>query len=848
MRAALVAVAVVLVVWARCLPLKLAPIDDYAHRYGGADSAGLAERLKSSPKYRDSDGAEHVFLGDIDSYYWLRLARNLIRTGSPCDAIVNGRCWDTLAKAPVGRPNRYSHSLHVFAIAGLHRLVTIFKPNYPIPATSFLVPVIVGALGVLPAFAIGFSLGGNLAGFAAALVSGLNPILLSRTISSDNDIWNVVLPLWMVWALMRAMAANGWGKRIAFASTAAAVAAVHAGAWDGWIFTYDVATLGLLATILMQVVDYFNATGSRAVWNSPDVRRSALVTAIFCVIGALAMTLVTSRSPAVALNPARQLSEFSAPGSSIRSIWPDVMTAELPENVTEMAPASLGGIADGLGGRFLFLVGCVGLIVIFAKAFRAPEAKEATRGIALIVAVWFLAALALSFRGPRFIMLMVPPFAISVGAALGMAYQWLTKAALRLLPGRAGLTGAIAFLAVALILVSPVRQGFAEARGYIPQMNRAWWDALSNIRDKSPADSIVDIWGGYGYWAEYISERRVSADGGSERSHLPYWQGKALMASSEELSVGLLRMLNCGSDATPEPAGRAGGYGKLRAYGLDQIAAADTVMALAGLDLADARAMLAQRGLADSARDDVLASTHCSPPPSYLVLSTSLIRVPGWRYAGEWDIHKADASADEALASAAGYRTGNWIPCFGQGGSELTCQVENGMDSALNAGAVLRSVIVHPADPAATLLRIRFASEVDGADRDEDDPPGVVVIATPTHLDEVRFPSSHYPNVAVLIDVTGHRVLIGPPDLIRSTFTELVFLGGRYSRLFKKVDDQLGYGGERVTTWEIEGPRPPVFTFASSWTPCTRRWADSSPDQRPDLQRQNGLLRLLAAP
>ena len=126
------------------------------------------------------------------------------------------------------------------------------------------------------------------------------------------------------------------------------------------------------------------------------------------------------------------------------------------------------------------------------------------------------------------------------------------------------------------------------------------------------------------------------------------------------------------------------------------------------------------------------------------------------------------------------------------------------MDSALNAGAVLRSVIVHPADPAATLLRIRFASEIDGADRDEDDPPGVLVIATPTHLDEVQFPSSHYPNVAVLIDSNGHRALIGPPDLIRSTFTKLAFLGGRYSRFFKKVDDQPGYGGERVTTWEID--------------------------------------------
>ena len=183
MRAALVAVAVVLVVWARCLPLKLAPIDDYAHRYGGADSAGLAERLKSSLKYRDSDGAEHVFLGDIDSYYWLRLARNLIRTGSPCNAIVNGRCWDTLAKAPVGRPNRYSHSLHVFAIAGLHRLVTIFKPNYRSTEKNRVE--------------------------SADASSDLRRVP-HGTAAGRGDVTECLH-----------QDANGWGKRIAFASTAA---------------------------------------------------------------------------------------------------------------------------------------------------------------------------------------------------------------------------------------------------------------------------------------------------------------------------------------------------------------------------------------------------------------------------------------------------------------------------------------------------------------------------------------------------------------------------------------------------------------------------------------------------
>jgi hypothetical protein len=64
--------------------------------------------------------------------------------------------------------------------------------------------VIIGALGVLPAFAIGRRLAGTVSGLLAALLIALNPLFLVRSIGSDNDVWNVVLPLYLMWAAMRA--------------------------------------------------------------------------------------------------------------------------------------------------------------------------------------------------------------------------------------------------------------------------------------------------------------------------------------------------------------------------------------------------------------------------------------------------------------------------------------------------------------------------------------------------------------------------------------------------------------------------------------------------------------------
>ena len=122
--------------------------------------------------------------------------------------MIDGQCRDTYANAPVGRRNVYNRSLHIAAIVALHRLITWFKPAYPLEASSFLVPVIVGVLGVFPAFAIGARLAGALGGLCAALLAAVNPLFLARSIGSDDDVWNIVLPLFMVWAAIEAISAS----------------------------------------------------------------------------------------------------------------------------------------------------------------------------------------------------------------------------------------------------------------------------------------------------------------------------------------------------------------------------------------------------------------------------------------------------------------------------------------------------------------------------------------------------------------------------------------------------------------------------------------------------------------
>ena len=68
----------------------------------------------------------------------------------------------------------------------------MFNPEYPLPATSYWVPVLLGILGAIPAFFVGRKLAGNVGGLFTAVLVSVHPLFLSRSIGSDNDIWNVV--------------------------------------------------------------------------------------------------------------------------------------------------------------------------------------------------------------------------------------------------------------------------------------------------------------------------------------------------------------------------------------------------------------------------------------------------------------------------------------------------------------------------------------------------------------------------------------------------------------------------------------------------------------------------------
>jgi asparagine N-glycosylation enzyme membrane subunit Stt3 len=862
--ALLLTLAVAIVVWIRLLPLSLPAVAELAAstvrgrigaRVGAgspadwqravedwisahadeyaAEVAAETDRLRTMWQYTDEGGRPRTFLGDYDSYAWLRAARNYLSDGSVCDAPDGGACRDRFTLAPVGTAMRYGRSLHVAAIVAVHRFTTWLDPVYPLAASSYLVPVIVGALGVVPAFAIGRRLAGPVGGFVAGVAGGLHPMLLQRSLGSDNDVWNTALPCAMVWAVIAALQARRRPARIACAALAGVLAGLHAATWRGWSFTVVVVVVGVGIVLLLHVLRAVLRGYPPRFWRAASVRSSAVVLLIYCAATALC-TYVAGAEQWTQLRSGGETAESVA--TTLRSDtleWPSALA-----QVSELYVPTLGGIAAQSYGDVAFFAGWIGLLLLLLprRDWRVPhfavlvgatllyrylltadlgralvvallllpltaaaavavsvgdDADCADIDAGVIVATWLLAALFLSYQAMRFVLLLAPPLGIACGVAAGRLHLVLDRQARARWPRHATPVRIFAAAAVLATAILPISIGYATARAYLPALDRAFADTFEELRTTTPPDAIVNTWWDYGYWAKYLAERRVSADGGALTTHVPYWLARAELATSEAEALGLLRMLNCGSDALPLPEGAQGAYGKLLQHGLDARAAYAAVVQLASLDRAAADRHLTALGLDAAARSDVLAATHCQPPPSYLVLSTQQAAFDGWWQLARWDPGGDGGPSGQGRELV----TADWVPCTAAGG-ERRCEIRR----ADATGRLVDAVVYSEGDVPGARLVITPV----GGGSNEAPPDVVLVVGRDGPIARADGSAAAPEATAVLLDPDRQRVLLGSPAALTALYTRLAFLDGAGTDHFHKVSDLTGPWGQRVTAWKIE--------------------------------------------
>ena len=849
-----------------------------------AARAALADRLRSELSFKGNDGRTYAYLGDFDSYVWLRNARNYLRQGTTCDAVIDGECRDTYGNAPVGSRMIYNRSLHIAAIVAVHKAITFFHPGYPLSASAFLVPVLLGVLGVIPAFFIGRRLAGDLGGLFAAIVISAHPLVLLRTVGSDNDVWNVVLPLFIAWAMIAALNAQKMFLAAGYGVLAGLLTGLQAATWRGWIFIYIVAMGGVLGHLILAGIRQARGAEGWRIWRLEAVQNIACVVVAYCVSAAVFATLAGAEE-----------SYFSIPSKLIDSVagllfqntgggiadggdWPQALAT-----VTELGKSKSADLPRYMGGAVFYFGSWLGLLLLLfprgpwkrrhfvlmacsialyagyyafapddlrkdvmiillalplaaellAGLFDKNPVHDIDQGFAWVAIVWFFAGLNMFSDSIRFVILFIVPFGLAFGVTAGRIYERFRTQAPRIVGGYARVASLLGFVLVGSLLIPPVLRGYTAVKTYRPSIYTAWWDTLVRIRNESRPDAIVNTWWEYGYWVKYVAERRVSSDGGSLLTHVPHWLAKALVAPTEAESRGILRMLNCGSDATPLPEGALGAYGKLTATGLDEVTAYSILTDIVKLGRVDAQRYLAGRGFNASQQNAILSSTHCLPPEAFLIVSKQLLfKAGGWTALGSWDMRRAyivDRSrflprteAVEDLVRRLGYSheealrlysqvsamksaaeleefvapvqrliPTEWIPCRSvDGGSEMACRI----------------TLTYRGTRSALAFNYNTASPTNGRlqhDRREGR-PGVIVLAGARRLEENVAAAPEFPDIGVLLDAPNRRMLIGTSLLVRSALVQLFYLEERYSKHYKKFDQRSTPWGDQVVTWKID--------------------------------------------
>jgi hypothetical protein len=394
--------------------------------------------------------------------------------------------------------------------------------------------------------------------------------------------------------------------------------------------------------------------------------------------------------------------------------------------------------------------------------------------------------------------------------------------------------GALALAVVA----APAIAGYREARDANPAMNDAWTNNFAAIKRDAAPDAIVNLWWDYGHWATYFTERRVTVDGASLKDRTVQWTARAFAAASDREAVAIFRMLGCGEVTDPDDGTRARPYEMLAKWGKDQALAYRTIIDLLRLEPGEAGAYLAEQKLAPSRAKALIATVYCRPPETYLVLASGLFNIPGWALAGFWDPYRAyvmtlvhdlpraravaaikakfalpEAEAESLYAEALAVRSEEervafaapdarlwslgWTDCR-EDGARLKCIAD-----LSGTPATQLEVNFDPGDPSRAKLIMQAAGRPA-----REVVPALIAIARPDAIEEVSPPGSVAADLALLIDPPGRRVFVATPGVATSTLARLILLDGRYSKLFRKVEDRLAFDGQRITTWRIEPGAP----------------------------------------
>jgi len=737
----------------------------------------LSDQIKQF--YKDDSG--QTYLLAIDPYHYLRQTDNILENGHVGDELIDGTPHDNHMLAPNGRTMH--NSFHPYITAQLHKISQVFGNDSTLK-TIFIIPLIFAALAVIPAFFITRKITGKLGATVAAVTVAIHQSFLGRTPAgfADTDAYTIFFPLVIVWLFLESFTRTNSKQKYIFGSLAGLATGLFAFAWGGWWYLFDilVATLGIYFIYLL--IKY-----KKNVFKKIKTKNLIKTTISYLASSTLFVILFTS--------VADFLTFYRSPMGVIfikqaahSTLWPNVYTT-----VAELNTITLPQVINALGGKLLFGIAALGILLVFLKKKKLQT--EIKYGILLLV--WFAVTLYTSTKGARFVMYAVPIFAIGLGIFYGRIYTLLTNYGSKELDLNKKLLSISLIVLTILSFVPMVKTAHQTALYEVPSFTDSWYTALTKIKEETPENSIVNSWWDFGHWFKYWTDRAVTFDGASQDTPPAHWIGKTMLTSNEDESIAILRMLDCGSNDA---------YDLLLEESNDPLLTKKTIDKIILQEKNTAKNTLLQ--YTDNP-DQILEKTHCQPPEDYFITSEDMVSKAGvWAHFGSWDFERAYAyntvkenNKETAIAQLQEKLT------YSQEEAESTFRQLNGLTdqeanqwiapypSYSNIGQCYEQNTTIACSNGIVIENNRaYAQSEQGA------------IEIKHYRDDKQIYTSEEgtEEIAVAYVPKYQTVMIMDPALLGSTFTELYFYEGQNLNNFELFDFQQGTDGFRIYTWKVK--------------------------------------------
>ncbi len=837
--------------------------------------------------YFTDDRYDHTYLVGIDPYHYWRYTQNYLEKGHITESVSeDGKYVDELMLAPLGRESE-RQTLHPIYSAWTYKFMNFFSDVSPY-WVFFMMPVLVGMLTIIPAFFIGRKFGGNVAGIISGLVMAVHPSFVGRSIGgfSSTDSYNLLFPLLIFWLAIEAFdTKNNW-LRLTYGALAGLIMGVFSRTWGAWSSIYVMIFIILAGYLLFSAIKYYLKKDKNQI---SSLKKAGVITGSFFLSSALFVSLFTSFSSYVNVFYSGLIRRLGLQETIGTGLWPNVMTT-----VAELNRPSVSDIISTMGGEVLFFMAIMGVcltlvplkdlrkedyyyllgsaVLAFLALTTFPGALGSALGIsegimftlfaalpvliglalklfddrsfniafAMFAAGWFIAMVFTSSQGVRFMLLLVPAFAVALSVFLGRAVL-LLEAYFKKEKSKV-LASQVIILVVGIFLLSGlVEDGYASGYGRVPGMNDAWFNAQDTIRLESDEDAIITSWWDFGHWFKEVAERRVTFDGASQNTPMAHWTGRLLLTSDENEAVAILRMLDCG--------GREGFnhiIESMTGEDVDNASPEEFFLAKQVLDealaLEDNVLSHYEEHMSSEDAEKAVELTHCTPPQGLLITSEDMVgKSSVWGHFGGWSFERAyiisdlrdrdvneavpmiqdllgldEESAREVYFEARNVRgqraTNEWISIYPNylTNQALSCEEEDdgylcraGLGLSRQGGVIteLTGVVINPDEPSESRILITARDENTGANygRETLVPSSVIV-----NGEKFETGGSEW-SVNLMEDDGEWRAVIGDEVLVDSVFTELYFWEGANTDRFELFHhEQSSMTGNNILIWDVK--------------------------------------------